>query len=264
MKIEQEESAKALEKHKSQLLKDEDALKAYELACKGGTVDTDAFKSIMKEASAEAKEYAVETKGATGSTDAYVAKQKKVQDELKKTTEVTKGASLATKALSVAGNMLFTFITTELIKGFVEFLNVSDNVAAKAQEIGSSFNSAKSDIEDYKERVAELKATISDSQSSFQDVTDARKELYDIQSEMIEKYGDEVGAIDAITKAVDIQSDSVNSAAGAWDKLADTQWRAAKNKFNENTLPNWFANFFGDYTDNMRMFIMVVHLISLS
>ena len=189
--------------------------------------------------------------GASEKAQNFVAAANGNVVSLNNMTKASKAAVIGMNLLSTAANMAVSFGISMLIQGLFQVISASNDIRQQAQEVGSAFNSTESDINSYKERVQELHDTINDSQSSFQDITDARKELYSIQSEMVDKYGNEVGAIEAITKAVDVQSQYVNKAAESWAKLTDTQWQASKNDFNRTTFWKRISNAISGYSNNI-------------
>lgn len=167
-------------------------------------------------------------------------------DSLKEMTLGAKAGQIALKGLSIAGNMLAMWAISKVITGLYKLTQVSKDVANSASEIGSTFSSTKSDIEDYRQEVEELYETINDSSSSISEVTDARKQLMSIQDELIEKYGTEQSSIDAITKAI-------KGETNAWEELTETKWQELKNKFNDGDggFVNNISNFFSGYKDNL-------------
>lgn len=98
-----------------------------------------------------------------------------------------------------------------LITGVIELATYSDKLADSAQSLGNDFKDSENDISDYKDRIQELNDKINDSSTPYADVIQARKDLMTIQNEMIEKYGDEKGAIEDITNAVKGQADAFNN-----------------------------------------------------
>ena len=119
-----------------------------------------------------------------------------------------------------------------------------EEVEAKAQELNETFSTSKTEIEDYKTQIDDLYKVINDSGSSIEDVTTARQNLMSIQDQLIEKFGDEKGAIDLITDAINGQTDALNI-------LTEAQWQAAKNEFNESGFWNDVANGIDGYSNNI-------------
>lgn len=86
---------------------------------------------------------------------------------------VAKAGEVAMKGLTLAGNVLVSFLISQAIEGCIKLYRLSKDVAASANEVGSSFLSEKKSIESYEKQIAELYDTINDSSSSFEDVTNA-------------------------------------------------------------------------------------------
>ncbi len=135
-----------------------------------------------------------------------------------------KGLALA---LNTALNIGAMFLFSAIVDGIQQIATYSDRLAEKASEVGSAFKESQNDIESYKAKLDELQLTIHDSSSSYEEVTQARKQLMTIQDELIDKYGDEKGAINAITDAVRGQTEELN-------KLTDAQYQSMINEFNKS------------------------------
>lgn len=214
--------------------------------------DAEAFKDLFNESSLSAEvlaedlggvddrivEYAKTCKNGEFSMDGFKA-------SLEKSTLSAKAAKIAMQALSTVLNMAVTWAISELITGLYKLTQVSKEVAASAQELGSNFKSTQSDLKGYKEKVDELNEKINDSSSSISEVTEARKQLLSIQDEMIEKYGTEQSSIDAITKAI-------KGETSAWEELTGNKWRDTLNQFNDSGFWNGVSNFFSGYDDNIE------------
>ena len=155
-----------------------------------------------------------------------------------------KAASVATKGLALAGNILVSFLISQAIEGCIKLYRLSKDVAASANEVGSSFLSEKKSIESYEKQIAELYDTINDSSSSFEDVTNAREKLMDVQSELIDNFGTERSTIEYVT-------DAINGQVDALDKLSASKWQESENDFNKGGFWNTVGNFFAGYKNNI-------------
>ncbi len=159
-------------------------------------------------------------------------------------TKSSKAAALGMNALATAGNMLIMWGISEAISLLYKLSQTSSQVAEKAHELGGSFQTTKSTIEEYKATISSLHNTINDSSSSIEDVTNARKNLLSIQDELIEKFGTEKASIELIT-------DAINGQEEALYKLSQREWQKTKNGFNEGGWTNNVANFFAGYENNV-------------
>ena len=155
-----------------------------------------------------------------------------------------KAGEVAMKGLTLAGNVLVSFLISQAIEGCIKLYRLSKDVAASANEVGSSFLSEKKSIESYEKQIAELYDTINDSSSSFEDVTNAREKLMDVQSELIDNFGTERSTIEYIT-------DAINGQVDALDKLSASKWQESENDFNKGGFWNTVGNFFAGYKNNI-------------
>lgn len=163
---------------------------------------------------------------------------------LKQQTLGAKAANFALKGLVIAGNMIATWVASEVLSGLYKMSQTSEEVANKAQTLGASFSSTKSELKDYKEQIKTLYTTINDSGSSIDEVKNARIQLMSIQDQMIEKYGSEKETVEAITGAIQNET-------SAWEKLSSAQWKKTKADFNDNGFWSNTSNFFAGYKTNI-------------
>ena len=155
-----------------------------------------------------------------------------------------KAGEVAMKGLTLAGNVLVSFLISQAIEGCIKLYRLSKDVAASANEVGSAFLSEKGSIESYKKQIAELYDTINDSSSSFEDVTNAREKLMDVQNELIDNFGTERSTIEYVT-------DAINGQVNALDKLSASKWQESENDFNKGGFWNTVGNFFAGYKNNI-------------
>lgn len=155
-----------------------------------------------------------------------------------------KAGEVAMKGLTLAGNVLVSFLISQAIEGCIKLYRLSKDVAASANEVGSAFLSEKGSIESYKKQIAELYDTINDSSSSFEDVTNAREKLMDVQNELIDNFGTERSTIEYVT-------DAINGQVNALDKLSASKWQESENDFNKSGFWNTVGNFFAGYKNNI-------------
>ena len=169
---------------------------------------------------------------------------KKFLDETSLSAKATK---LALSGLAMVGNMLVSMFAAELVSGIIQMSQASSDIANAAKDASSEFSNASSDIDSYKQKIEELRDTMSDSHSSIEQVTDARKQLLDVQSEMIGKFGSEKDVIDEVTDAINGQTDAL-------DKLSSQKWQDTLNDFNYSKDNNSFwkrmSNSFHGYENN--------------
>ena len=137
-----------------------------------------------------------------------------------------KAGQIALKGLALAGNMFAMWAISECIKVVGDLITAQSRLADEAKELGNKFKTSSEDIDSYKSKIEDLYSIITDSSSSYSDVTQARKDLMIIQDEMIEKYGDEEGAIKNIT-------DAIKGQISALDELTTKEYQQMINDFNK-------------------------------
>lgn len=215
------------------LLSDDDikALQAYNAEIERGVSPMTAYYRTMQDAS----DAAVNMAQSAG----------KGTVQINNMTKASKAAKIGMQALATVGNMFLGMAISWGISKFIEFTQVSENVAEKARELGSSFSNSKNEIADYKTKIEDLYKTINDGSSSIEEVKTARQELLKVQDAMIEKYGDEQTSINLVTEAI---SGQVN----ALDELTSRQWQQSKNEFNNGDFVNDLNNFLNGYKDNLE------------
>lgn len=164
-----------------------------------------------------------------------------------------KAASLGIRALATVANVALTVAITGAISVIYNCINASKNLQKAAGEAGSEFKTTKESIEDYRQKIADLHETIDSSTASYEETYSAREELLKIQDEMIEKFGDEAGAIAEIKEAIKGTNE-------AFDELTQTEWYQILNKFNSNTgdglwgkIAHWLTHDFGTSTNSDKM-----------
>lgn len=201
------------------------ALQAYNADIKNGLSPQTAYYNNLQKCSSAA----VELAESAGDSEIPLEKMQKATTNMSLS---AKAGSVALKGLAIAGNMLAGWGISIVISGVAsvidELVNSEKNLQNAATELGSSLKSSESDISNYKTKIEDLYKTINDSGSSVKDVAQARIDLMSVQDELIEKFGDEKGAIDNITDAINGQTDAL-------DELSKKSYYQAKNKFNEKT-----------------------------
>lgn len=135
-----------------------------------------------------------------------------------------KAAQLGMNLLATAINIGITFVLVEAIQLVYQFVTAQKQLQKVASETGSAFAEKAKDIDEYKTKIAELQKTINDSSSSYQESYNAREQLLTIQDEIIEKYGKEKGAVDAVTEAI-------KGNITALDEFTQKSWQETVNDF---------------------------------
>lgn len=156
-----------------------------------------------------------------------VTGKKNIQDISK----AMKRASGSTKALGVAMNVManvgFMLAITAITKVISELAQAQDNAIQAAKEATETYKSELDSINDYKQRLSELHEELKSGNLSYEETKTKRTELMTIQDELIEKFGNEKGAIESVTEAVNGQIDALDNlnekAYRDWVAKADEQ-----------------------------------------
>lgn len=169
----------------------------------------------------------------------YTAHMGGASSTLSKVESLLKGLGLS------LANMAIGVVLGEVVNLIYKVATAAGDAAEEAEEAGESLSSANTELSDYQSQVAELQAVLDDSSSTFEEQSSARAQLLSIQQEMVEKYGSEAGAVNAVTQAVQGQ-------ASAWEELASQQYAVTKSEYNsEGGFVRSIANFLSGYEDNM-------------
>ena len=112
-------------------------------ALKNGVHPAKAWATTMSNCSIAAQEQARQCLKTEGNLT-------ELANGLEVTTASTKAAEIGFKALSIAGNMLLMWGISEAIKLIGDCATASNRLKDSAEELGNTFSSTKSDIENYK------------------------------------------------------------------------------------------------------------------
>ena len=122
--------------------------------------------------------------------------------------------------------------------------NATDTIREKAKEAGKSIKETSESVEDYKKEIKDLYKVLNDKSSTDDEIIQARTNLIDLQKTMIEQFGDETDKVKAIT-------DATLGYVDALDQLTESQYWQSRNKFNEESKPEWVKNRINGYSDNI-------------
>ena len=156
---------------------------------------------------------------------------------------VVKTFSLKAALDSMAASMGITVGAMGAIAGVVgvfgavafaayEANKANNELRKSAKELGKSFVETQGNLSDYKDKVVELQGKLKEENLSYEESREIRQQLLSIQDELLEKYGNETSAINAITSAIDGEVD-------AFGRLSEIQWQQTKNEFNNQNLKGW-------------------------
>ena len=149
----------------------------------------------------------------------------------------SKIASVGVGLLNMALNTAISIGISMLISGIVSQIQAAGQAAEKAAEKAEELNQKLKELDDYKTQIANLQKELKDNNLSQSEAYDKRKELMSIQDELIEKYGDEAGAINNISAAIRGEVDALDAvavaAANDWLKTDGNKGRDAQNFMNQ-------------------------------
>ena len=105
-----------------------------------------------------------------------------------------------------------------------------EDMRQSADEASQSFESTASDIDSYKQKISELKASLASGTLSQQEQYDAKSQLLSIQDDIIDKYGQEASALDILSASSDAYAESLDRIT---QKEAETNLRKNKEAYAE-------------------------------
>ena len=166
---------------------------------------------------------------------ALAAYQKNIQQTKIKLNEFsasTIAAKVSTAVLSTALTAAASIAVTALISGIVDIISYCTQYDKKLREsaktTAAAYKESCDSLDEYADKIKQDHEIIKDNASSVEDVANARLDLINVQDELIDKFGDEQGALENITEAINGQSE-------AWDNLKESSWETQKSNFiNEN------------------------------
>lgn len=118
-------------------------------------------------------------------------------------------ASVALKFATVALNIALTSaISMGLAAGFRLIADAINATKKSIEDTSDSISELKESfktLDDYKDKIIELRTALDKGGLSIGDVTTKREELFEIQKQLIDKYGDEARGIDFVTGSLEKQ-----------------------------------------------------------
>ena len=161
-------------------------------------------------------------------------------EAIKAQTLSAKASKVALKGLSVVANTItsigLSLVASKVVSFIYDMATANEKLLNSAKELSNGFVQEKETIEDYKNKIEELKSIIDDNSSSYDKVSQARKDLMVVQDELIKKFGTEKETIDIITNAINDQSNAL-------DELTKKQYQQWKNNFNDKSFAQSASDF---------------------
>ena len=178
---------------------------------------------------------------------AWTSYKKNIQatnEQLEAYSVKTISAKAATVALNIATTALASVAFTMIVGAITDVISYVASYDKSLREAASSASTAYKEscdsIDEYAERVKSDYETINDSSSSIEDVANARLDLMTVQTELIDKFGDEEGAINNIT-------DALNNQTTAWQDMKDAAWESQKSSFISDNKPKGILQNIGSF-----------------
>lgn len=203
--------------------KDLSALNDFSKAIQNGTNYTEAFKIHLSKVPIEVKRQAnklVELVNQQKLLNKQYQEGKILQQDYKtqmaanktqiqaitaqteKFTFAQKASAVASKAAGVAMNVAFNMgimlVINAIITGITYLVNREKELIEKANESASSLKEQNQGIEEYKDKITELKNALADETTSEENAYNARKQLIEIQDELVTKYGLQKDSVDLV------------------------------------------------------------------
>ena len=144
----------------------------------------------------------------TGATGAAVAEgvQKTATQlttaEMLKQKVVAAGLKIGLGLLQGVGMMLAGMLISKLVNAFAEASRKMKDLKEEAITSADALKENRDTVDDYKEEINDLRATLANYTTSEQDAYDARVRLMEIQDDIISKYGKEAEGINLVTGSI--------------------------------------------------------------
>lgn len=186
--------------------------------------DFQAFKDLMLETGLSAEELAKEV----GGVDSRIVSYAKSGEVGKLTTDGfkesignlslgAKAGQVALKGLALVGNTLAmafaSWVATEIISWLNDLAHAEENARKRSEELTSSYETEKKDIDDSIAKYKELSEKLNDSSLSTSEVKSIKEQLLSVQDQLNEKYGAEAAQIDLVNGKYDEQIKKLDALA---------------------------------------------------
>ena len=160
-----------------------------------------AFAQAVGQTNAQLGIYLSNLNGAKASMAGYAG-------SLVATTAKTVALKTASMILNGALSAVVSLIIGGAISAVTKLVNAQQAAIDKANEASQSVKEQEETIDEYIDKIIELRRNLEDENTSQQEAIDIRKELFEIQDEIIEKYALEADSIDLVNGKI---NDQVNA-----------------------------------------------------
>lgn len=183
-----------------------------------------AFKDLMSETGLSAEELAKEL----GGVDSRIVSYAKSGEVGKLTTDGfkesignlslgAKAGQVALNGLALVGNALAmafaSWVATEIISWLNDLAHAEENARKRSEELTSSYEDEKKNIDDSIAKYKELSEKLNDSSLSTSEVKSIKEQLLSVQDQLNEKYGAEATQIDLVNGKYDEQIKKLDALA---------------------------------------------------
>ena len=183
--------------------------------------DFQAFKDLMLETGLSAEELSKEV----GGVDSRIVSYAKSGEVGKLTTDGfkesignlslgAKAGQVALKGLALVGNALVmafaSWVATEIISWLNDLAHAEENARKRSEELTSSYETEKKDIDDSIAKYKELSEKLNDTSLSASEVKSIKEQLLSVQDQLNEKYGAEATQIDLVNGKYDEQIEKLD------------------------------------------------------
>ncbi len=126
----------------------------------------------------------------------------------------SKAAAVGLRLVATAANMLLSMAISAAISLVVnalsDLINKSKEAREAARESAEEYKSNIATLDEYRQKITELKQSLKDGNLSEEEAYNVRKELLSIQDEIVAAYGEEAGAIDLVRMSTEEASNAID------------------------------------------------------
>ena len=211
---------------KKSILSDSDiaSLQAYNAEIERGVSPMTAYYRTMQNASDSAVRMAESANGAAVNINAIP--------------KASKTATVGIKLLAGVMNVSLSTAISYLISGIYKMAGAYEEMSQQAADATSKYKEQSSSIEDYKDKITELKTELSSENLTYSEARDKRSQLIDIQKQLIDTYGAEAKGIDLVNGSLDSQVEKL-------DKLNKQKRQEWENEVNKQSTGQWWQKWGG-------------------
>ena len=151
-------------------------------------------------------------------------------------------STAATKGLHLLSNGIFTALAGATIYTIYKLATAEEDFNKRIKETSEKYKETSDSINDYKNKIIELRSITDDNTKSIEEQQSAREELLGIQSQMIDQFGKEAGQVDVLRDGIDRLTNSFHN-------LSESEYQKFINEFNDNSWDS--EKSFGDNVANL-------------